>query len=43
MMMTVTNIEIEHRDQKTTLADVVIGNHVDFHSEESHGDLFDVI
>lgn len=35
-----TNIEIELRDLKTILDDVVIGDYVEFHTEETHEDLF---
>jgi len=34
-----TNIEIELRDLKTILDDVVIGDHAQFHAEETHEDL----
>ncbi len=35
-----TTIEIELRDLKTVLDDVIIGDHAEFHIEESHEDLF---
>lgn len=35
-----TNIEIELRDLKTILDDVIIGDYAKFHSEETHDDLF---
>lgn len=34
-----TNIEIELRDLKTILDDVIIGDYVEFHAEETHEDL----
>ena len=34
-----TNIEIELRDLKTILDDVIIGDYAEFHAEETHGDL----
>ena len=36
-----TTVEIELRDLKTVLDDVVIGDHAEFHTEETHDDLFD--
>lgn len=36
-----TNIEIELRDLKTVLDDVIIGDYAEFHTEETHDDLFD--
>lgn len=35
-----TTIEIELRDLKTVLDDVIIGDHAEFHVEETHEDLF---
>lgn len=35
-----TNIEIELRDLKTILDDVIIGDYAEFHTEETHDDLF---
>ena len=35
-----TNIEIELRDLKTVLDDVIIGDYAEFHAEETHDDLF---
>lgn len=35
-----TNIEIELRDLKTILDDVIIGDYAEFHAEETHDDLF---
>lgn len=35
-----TNIEIELRDLKTILDDVIIGDYAEFHAEETHEDLF---
>lgn len=35
-----TNIEIELRDLKTILDDVIIGDYAGFHAEETHDDLF---
>lgn len=35
-----TTVEIELHDLKTVLDDVIIGDYVDFHTEESHDDLF---
>ena len=35
-----TNIEIELRDLKTVLDDVIIGDYAEFHTEETHDDLF---
>lgn len=35
-----TNIEIELRDLKTILDDVIIGDYAEFHTEETHEDLF---
>lgn len=35
-----TNIEIELRDLKTILDDVIIGDYVEFHAEKTHDDLF---
>ena len=35
-----TAVEIELRDLKTILDDVVIGDHVEFHTEEAHDDLY---
>ena len=35
-----TNIEIELRDLKTILDDVIIGDYAEFHAEEIHDDLF---
>lgn len=35
-----TTVEIELRDLKTTLDDVVIGDHAEFHVEETHDDLY---
>lgn len=35
-----TNIEIELRDLKTVLDDVIIGDYTEFHTEETHDDLF---
>ncbi|MEE0598507.1 MAG: site-specific DNA-methyltransferase [Acutalibacteraceae bacterium] len=35
-----TNIEIELRDLKTILDDVIIGDYAKFHTEETHDDLF---
>ncbi len=35
-----TTIEIELRDLKTVLDDVIVGDHAEFHVEESHEDLF---
>ena len=35
-----TTVEIELRDLKTILDDVVIGDYAKFHTEEIHGDLF---
>ena len=35
-----TNIEIELRDLKTVLDDVIIGDYAEFHTEETHADLF---
>lgn len=35
-----TNIEIELRDLKTILYDVIIGDYAEFHTEETHDDLF---
>lgn len=35
-----TNIEIELRDLKTVLDDVIIGDYVEIHTEETHDDLF---
>lgn len=35
-----TNIEIELRDLKTILDDVIIGDYAEFHAEENHDDLF---
>ena len=35
-----TNIEIELRDLKTVLDDVIIGDYVEFRAEETHDDLF---
>ena len=35
-----TNIEIELRDLKTVLDDVIIGDYAQFHTEETHDDLF---
>ena len=34
-----TNIEIELRDLKTILDDVIIGDYAEFHAEETHEDL----
>lgn len=34
-----TNIEIELRDLKTILDDVIIGDYAEFHAEETHDDL----
>lgn len=34
-----TNVEIELRDLKTILDDVIIGDYAEFHSEETHEDL----
>ena len=34
-----TNVEIELRDLKTILDDVIIGDYVEFHAEETHEDL----
>lgn len=34
-------VEIELRDLKTVLDDVVIGDHVELHAEETHDVLFD--
>lgn len=36
----ITNIEIELRDLKTILDDVIIGDYAEFHAEETHDDLF---
>ena len=36
---TATNIEIELRDLKTILDDVIIGDYAEFHAEETHDDL----
>ena len=36
-----TTVEIELRDLKTVLDDVVIGDHTEFHVEETHDDLYD--
>lgn len=35
-----TNIEIELRDLKTVLDDVIIGDYAEFHTEETHDDIF---
>ena len=35
-----TNIEIELRDLETILDDVIIGDYAEFHTEETHDDLF---
>ena len=35
-----TNVEIELRDLKTILDDVIIGDHAVFHTEETHEDIF---
>lgn len=35
-----TNIEIELRDLKTILDDVIIGDYAEFHAEKTHDDLF---
>lgn len=35
-----TNIEIELRDLKIVLDDVIIGDYAEFHTEETHDDLF---
>ena len=35
-----TNIEIELRDLKTILDDVIIGDYAEFHTEETHDDFF---
>lgn len=35
-----TNIEIELRDLKTVLDDVIIGDYAEFHAEKTHDDLF---
>lgn len=35
-----TTVEIELRDLKAVLDDVVIGDHAEFHTEETHDDLF---
>ena len=35
-----TNIEIELRNLKTILDDVIIGDYAEFHAEETHDDLF---
>ena len=35
-----TNVEIELRDLKTNLDDVIIGDYAEFHAEETHDDLF---
>lgn len=35
-----TNIEIELRDLKTVLDDVIIGDYAEIHTEETHDDLF---
>ena len=35
-----TNVEIELRDLKTILDDVIIGDYAEFHAEETHEDLF---
>lgn len=35
-----TNIEIELRDLKTILDDVIIGDYAEFHAEKNHDDLF---
>ena len=35
-----TNIEIELRDLKTILDDVIIGDYAEFHTEETHDNLF---
>lgn len=35
-----TTVEIELRDLKTILDDVVIGDHAEFHVEETHNDLY---
>lgn len=35
-----TTVEIELRDLKTILDDVVVGDYAEFHAEESHEDLF---
>ena len=35
-----TTVEIELRDLKTVLDDVIIGDYADFHIEENHDDLF---
>ena len=34
-----TNVEIELRDLKTILDDVIIGDYAEFHAEETHKDL----